>query len=516
MKYNITYYLKKKKLAFCFLIYDKINHEDLWNDFLKNVDNSKYSIFIHYKINTPLKHFEKYKLNNCIETSWGDYRISLAQNLMIKEGINENTHFIFLSGACIPLKSFDYIYDNLDKNYSYFNKTPDVQSFPRCNKVLEFIDKRYIKKANTNSIINNNHARIILDNEYLIKKWFSEINNADEHCHLTLLYYFNKEKELKLTPNTSYSGATTFAPWDDMDDYMTFPKSIKSNSYTYDMIGKDELEYLINSACLFGRKFNDNCTVEGESLKENVLKRINPIFGGFIPKKKYLLFSSVSKRSNEKQAVEYWNDGDRKYDIVLAYYKDDVPDNCNDFCFKREGFKLPNFYYFASNYDISSYDAIFIVDDDIIMTSQDINKMFDIFIENKLLVAAPSMDDNSDIHYSFQKRNKLKDITYTNFIEVGTLLLDKSCIPKLLNLFKESGSGWGADIIIPYIIKPNKRQMGIINKVSSHHPKITDINNFTKSSSKCLNIICSNNKVIKEGQKLLNKYNISDIQIEVY
>ena len=40
-----------KKIAFCFLIYDIINHEELWNIFFQNVDTNKYNIYIHYKFN---------------------------------------------------------------------------------------------------------------------------------------------------------------------------------------------------------------------------------------------------------------------------------------------------------------------------------------------------------------------------------------------------------------------------------------------------------------------------------
>ena len=198
---------------------------------------------------------------------------------------------------------------------------------------------------------------------------------------------------------------------------------------------------------------------------------ISPLKGGL--QRKYLVFSSVSRRGNGKQAWEYWSEGDRNYDIILAYYKDDVPENCIDFCFKRDDHKIPNFYYYATNYDISKYEAFFIVDDDIFMKSQDINKMFEIFTKNNLLAAAPSMDLDSDIHYWFHKQDTSKPITYTNFIEVNTFILHHSCIPKLLPLFSESGSGWGTDIILPHIIKPNERQMGIINEVSCHHPKAT-------------------------------------------
>ena len=46
------------KIAFLFLIYDSINQEDLWSQFFENVDSEKYSIYVHFKRNKKLKHFE--------------------------------------------------------------------------------------------------------------------------------------------------------------------------------------------------------------------------------------------------------------------------------------------------------------------------------------------------------------------------------------------------------------------------------------------------------------------------
>ena len=46
-----------KKIALCFLIYEGINHEELWYKWLENVDKSKYNIYIHYKHNNQLKYF---------------------------------------------------------------------------------------------------------------------------------------------------------------------------------------------------------------------------------------------------------------------------------------------------------------------------------------------------------------------------------------------------------------------------------------------------------------------------
>ena len=270
---------KLKKIALCFLIYDKINHEELWYEYLKNIDKNKYTIYIHYKDNKPLKYFEKYKINNCIETCWGCLSIVLAQNLILKEALKDkdNKHFIWLSGSCVPIKSFNYVYDFLDVNKSYYNMCSNEELFPRTNSLLKYIDNKNIKKANMASIINRKHAELFFNNDKNIKKWFSSINNddnvlikegkgykyiikvaLDEIVYISLLYHYNLQNELILTYNIA-ADAIIFAQWSDMKNYKIFNNSIKANDYTYKYICNEELLYLINSESLFARKFIDGC-----------------------------------------------------------------------------------------------------------------------------------------------------------------------------------------------------------------------------------------------------------------
>lgn len=56
-------------IAFLFLIYDEINHEELWKLFFNNMEN--YNIYIHYKDYKYSEYFDKYKIKNCIPTAWG-------------------------------------------------------------------------------------------------------------------------------------------------------------------------------------------------------------------------------------------------------------------------------------------------------------------------------------------------------------------------------------------------------------------------------------------------------------
>ena len=129
-----------KKLAFCFLIYDVINLEELWNIFFQNVDPNKYSIYIHYKINKPLKYFDKYKLNNCIATKYADIPLIHAHNLLFKKALDDGCDkIISLSQACIPFKSFNYVYDFLTKDdFGHFNIAHYTSCFPNCNNLKKF------------------------------------------------------------------------------------------------------------------------------------------------------------------------------------------------------------------------------------------------------------------------------------------------------------------------------------------------------------------------------------------
>lgn len=220
-----------KKIAFCFLIIDEINHEDLWYKYFSNVDPNKYTIYIHYKSDTPLKHFEKYKLKNCIETSVGDISIVHAQNLLLEEALKDrqNEHFIFLSESCIPLKHFDYTYAYLNPKYSYFSIGPKEQCFPRSDHALSYVDKKYIQKS-YQCILNVNHALLMTKTlDYL--DWF--ISFPDEHCYITKLYAHALDNELVLSN------------WD-------------GELKNYDIISEDELTQLSKNH-LFGRKFNKEC-----------------------------------------------------------------------------------------------------------------------------------------------------------------------------------------------------------------------------------------------------------------
>jgi len=219
---NKNIFSNNNKIAFLFLIYDEINHEEIWKHF-----------------------FNKYKLDNIIPTTYYDISLVKAHNLLLEEALKDenNTHFILLSNSCIPFKNFNYIYYHLDNNFSYYNMCYDTL-YERTTYALKYITKSEIKKAHQWAILNKKHATILIDDKNKYINWFTQC--PDEHSHITYLFYKKLDNEIIKTNNSKYD-ATTFTNWD------------HNGLKNYDYIDTNELLLLYKSPCFFGRKFIKNC-----------------------------------------------------------------------------------------------------------------------------------------------------------------------------------------------------------------------------------------------------------------
>lgn len=246
-----------KKIAFCFLIYDTIYQEELWNTFFQGIDTNKYSIYIHYKHNRPLKYFERHKLNSCIPTDYADASLIHAHNLLFKTAYEDGCDkMISLSQSCIPLKPFDHTYDFLtSNNFGHFNVAPQQQCFPRCDSLLQHFERNVIQKSSEWFVLNRKICKLFIDyDKDKITNEYTSIYAPEEHFFITNVFHNNLQDEIIITPNLS-NDATTFTNWQDMQ--YKYPS--KYGLKIYNTIAEDEALYLLHSKCLFGRKFTKEC-----------------------------------------------------------------------------------------------------------------------------------------------------------------------------------------------------------------------------------------------------------------
>ena len=273
-----------KKLAFCFLIDDTI-HEEVWNSFFKNVDKQKYTIYIHSTSNIPLKYFEQYTLSNCIQTNYKDSTRVLAYNALFRQAYldTENYKFIILSGSCMPFKSFDHIYKELtNDSFGYFQVRPASQVFPHCNSMLSFVKKDDIQKSSQWFVLNRILVETLcFDKDELLQIILKHVVHPVEYYYYTYICIQNLQNEITTTSNRFHDAST--------DVGCTYEPN------KYDSIEKEELVYLLKSACLFGRTFHASCLMIEEYLNAIVTKEAsNPFYV------KYVQSFNIRPETNKK------------------------------------------------------------------------------------------------------------------------------------------------------------------------------------------------------------------------
>jgi hypothetical protein len=226
----------------------------------------------------------------------------------------------------------------------------------------------------------------------------------------------------------------------------------------------------------------------------------------FKQKRKFLLFSSIGKRATDVQALDFWTKNkNRNFDIVLYYYNEHPPIDCLDYCIYKKGTKFNNFYHFMNNHDISNYEAIWIVDDDIKMETYQINRMFNIFKEHNLDLAQPSYTENSLISHPMTKVDRKCKLRICNFVEVGSFLCSQKMINKCKDVFKTSISAFGLDYICCRMIN-NGNNIALIDETPCFHDNIT---------SSIDNVIAREDHY-KEAEELYNKYKIWPYKQNIY
>ena len=240
---------KQMKLALCFLTYNTIERDDVWEKWLKGYED-KVNIYVHSKFRFNSSKFPKnYKQVDTIPTKWGSYGLVAATFLLFEAAVADgNTFFILLSDKCIPLKKFKYIYNffgGLSKDQSFIHESARHEVFGRYTPLRKFFPDEVITKHSQWIILSRKHAQILLRDEREIERIMSPITIPDECWALTWL------RSLGLGAEVNTILATTYVNW------VPFAGRIGHNCpELYEGCPSAEvIEKMLLGPSLFGRKF---------------------------------------------------------------------------------------------------------------------------------------------------------------------------------------------------------------------------------------------------------------------
>jgi len=247
------------KIALCFLTYGNLSQPKLWEKF----QNSKYNIYIHNKQQFT-GNFQKYCIENTIDTEWGHISIVRATLNLFKTAFEnkENKYFILLSDTCIPLYSSDVVYEKIcsfDNNLLNAWKTDVDDSWhkSRYNSITckDFFDENDFYGQHQWMVLKRDTVRFFINNDYT-HIFRNTITAPDEIYFINILNKFNISYKSKFV---------TYVNWDEESDL----KIYRDKPKTYSKLNDETIHAILKRDCLFMRKIGPECALPSyfDSLK---------------------------------------------------------------------------------------------------------------------------------------------------------------------------------------------------------------------------------------------------------
>jgi hypothetical protein len=117
------------------------------------------------------------------------------------------------------------------------------------------------------------------------------------------------------------------------------------------------------------------------------------------------------------------------------------------------------------------YDAVWMPDDDLDATSEDIDRLFEVAAGVGLDLFAPALDDASHYAHFSTRRNPRFFGRWVGFVEIMMPGFSRAAMERLVPTFdlSETGWGWGLDSVWPKIL--DYENVGIVDAVAVTHTR---------------------------------------------
>jgi|LauGreDrversion4_2_1035121.scaffolds.fasta_scaffold121619_2 hypothetical protein len=231
----------KPKVALCFLVYDRIVQESVWNSWLAG-QGDYYSVYIHSKeplqINMP---DVKYQVIPRVPTGWGTLGLVNAELKLFEAALEEHTNakFVLVSGDCVPIKPAWHVYNELlGTPNSFIEFAHHSQVFPRYDSLRAHFDRANIVKHSQWVALSRKHASYLVMKTDTISELFAGTKIPDECVFGTMLMDAGEATRLVVGPGTMY------VDWE------------RGDPYRFTIIRPAEFTRMIESPEFFARKFS--------------------------------------------------------------------------------------------------------------------------------------------------------------------------------------------------------------------------------------------------------------------
>jgi hypothetical protein len=188
--------------------------------------------------------------------------------------------------------------------------------------------------------------------------------------------------------------------------------------------------------------------------------------------------------TGENSLVKEWIKETPNFDLVLLCYDNDeekasIFKQYTPYVFvgKGEKFHLIKSFIESNLNFISEYNYVWLPDDDVSISTFDINKLFKTANEYNLALCQPSMKGYISHNITLPVEGNI--LRYTNFVEVLAPLFNLETLLKVYQTFDLNYSGWGYDYLWPYLLNYPQDKIAIIDNIIMTHVRPVG-NNYSR------------------------------------
>ena len=163
------------------------------------------------------------------------------------------------------------------------------------------------------------------------------------------------------------------------------------------------------------------------------------------PRSKHLVFTSAGDHSS----IRHWLKGEQRFDLWICYYGDEEGRfrDESDFYLARKDGKFSNLHYVYQHWKdiLDHYDAIWVADDDIIITGSAIGQLFEIRAKYDLWLLQPAFGLLGKLSHVITRVEPFSLMRYTNFVEMTCPMFRRDKLDDFMTVFDPVMVGWGTD-----------------------------------------------------------------------
>lgn len=186
---------------------------------------------------------------------------------------------------------------------------------------------------------------------------------------------------------------------------------------------------------------------------------------------RHLVYTSAGDYSS----LDHWLRASRPFDVWISYYGQHRNRFAgrSEYYVERRGGKFPSL---AEDYRRHSdifqrYDAIFVMDDDVLISRSGISRLFAIREELDLWVLQPSFSPLGMISHEITVTDPDTRVRFANFVEVTCPLFRRDKLEAFLATYEPSVIGWGVDWWFCEVLGgADDRRIAIVDEVSCVNP----------------------------------------------